>query len=262
MSLHIGILQTDSVLEHLQPVHGDYPSMFMDLFLEQDPQIKFTNYVVQEVMPEAVECDAYIVTGSRLSVYDDEPWIFELAEFIACALNQQKKLIGICFGHQLMAHFFGGLVAPAPAGWAVGIHTSQVETRSWMEGGGQDLNLLSSHKDQVQQLPEYAQLFASNDFCPLAGFTMHNQVITIQGHPEFNKNYAQALMTHREEVLGQRAYTQGIDSLSKETHSETFVRWALSFAQHKGAAYVPQGSWVAAKPNLIDSSSVANKADL
>ena len=88
----------------------------MDLFLEQDPHIRFTNYVVQEAMPEAVECDAYIVTGSRLSVYDDEPWIFALAQFIARALNRRKKLIGICFGHQLMAHFFGGLVAPAPAG--------------------------------------------------------------------------------------------------------------------------------------------------
>ena len=63
MSLHIGILQTDSVLEHLQPVHGDYPNMFMDLFLEQDPHIRFTNYVVQEAMPEAVECDVYIAVS-------------------------------------------------------------------------------------------------------------------------------------------------------------------------------------------------------
>ncbi|MDC1321819.1 amidotransferase [Pseudomonadales bacterium] len=262
MSLHIGILQTDSVLEHLQPVHGDYPNMFMDLFLEQDPHIRFTNYVVQDAMPETVECDAYIVTGSRLSVYDDEPWIFELAQFIARALNQQKKLIGICFGHQLMAHFFGGLVAPAPAGWAVGIHTSQVEKCAWMQGGAQDLSLLSSHKDQVQQLPQYAQLFASNDFCPMAGFTLHNQVITIQGHPEFNKDYARALMTHREDILGERVYSQGIDSLAKETHSETFVRWALSFARQNVTTYAPQVSWTATKPSSTNSSALANEADL
>ena len=262
MSLHIGILQTDSVLEHLQPVHGDYPNMFMDLFLEQDPHIRFTNYVVQEAMPEAVECDVYVVTGSRLSVYDDEQWIFALAQFIARALNRGKKLIGICFGHQLMAHFFGGLVAPAPAGWAVGIHTSQVEKCAWMEGGAQDLSLLSSHKDQVQQLPQYAQLFASNDFCPMAGFTLHNQVITIQGHPEFNKDYARALMTHREDILGERVYSQGIDSLAKETHSETFVRWALSFARQNVTSYAPQVSWTATKPSSTNSSALANEADL
>ena len=135
MSLHIGILQTDSVLEHLQGEYGDYPKMFMDLFSSVDPEARFTNYVVQDTMPKTVECDAYIVTGSRLSVYDDEPWIFALAEFIAEALNQNKKLIGICFGHQLMAHFFGGVVAPSDAGWAVGVHTSQVESRPWMSAG-------------------------------------------------------------------------------------------------------------------------------
>ena len=262
MKLHIGILQTDSVLEHLQPAHGDYPDMFMNLFLEQDPQIKFTNYVVQEAMPEVVDCDAYIVTGSRLSVYDDESWIFELAQFIARALNQQKKLIGICFGHQLMAHFFGGLVAPASAGWAVGIHTSQVEKRSWMEGDAQDLGLLSSHKDQVQRLPEYAQLFASNDFCPMAGFTMNNQVITIQGHPEFNKNYAQALMSHRKEILGERVYAPGIDSLANDLHSQTFVRWALSFARQNVTTYAPQVSWMATKPSNTSSPALADEADL
>jgi len=90
MSLHIGILQTDSVLEHLQGEYGDYPKMFMDLFSSVDPEARFTNYVVQDTMPKTVECDAYIVTGSRLSVYDDEPWIFALAEFIAEALNQNK----------------------------------------------------------------------------------------------------------------------------------------------------------------------------
>ena len=261
MSLHIGILQTDSVLERFQPAYGDYPSMFMGLFLEQDPQITFTNYVVQEAIPEVVECDAYIVTGSRLSVYDDEPWIFELAQFIASALNKQKKLFGICFGHQLIAHFFGGRVAPAVGGWAVGIHTSQVENRSWMNGGAQDLSLLSSHKDQVQQLPEDAQLFASNDFCPMAGFTMNNQVITIQGHPEFSKNYARALMTHREDILGARVYTQGIESLSKETQSEIFVRWALSFADDNETIFPSSFHWKATKPSKTKQLAPTNEVD-
>jgi GMP synthase-like glutamine amidotransferase len=262
MSLHIGILQTDSVLEHLQPVHGDYPDMFMQLFAQQDPQIKFTNYVVQEAMPEAVECDAYIVTGSRLSVYDDELWIFQLAQFMERALNQQKKIIGICFGHQLMAHFFGGVVAPASAGWAVGVHTSKVVPCGWMDGGAQDLSLLSSHKDQVQQLPEYAQLFASNELCPIAGFTMNNQVITIQGHPEFNKGYAQALMTHREDILGERVFAQGIDSLTKDLHSQTFVRWALSFVRQQVTTYAPPVQWRATKPKNINSSAPADEASL
>ena len=91
---------------------------------------------------------------------------------------------------------------------------------------------------------------------------MNNQVITIQGHPEFNKDYARALMTHREDILGERVYSQGIDSLAKDTHSETFVRWALSFARQKVTTNAPQVSWTATKPSSTNSSALANEADL
>lgn len=257
MSLHIGILQTDSVLEHLQGEYGDYPKMFMDLFSSVDPEARFTNYVVQDTMPKTVECDAYIVTGSRLSVYDDEPWIFALAEFIAEALNQNKKLIGICFGHQLMAHFFGGVVAPADAGWAVGVHTSQVESRPWMSAGVENLSLLSSHKDQVRQLPENADLFATNAFCPIAGFTMADQVITIQGHPEFNKNYAQALMTHRQAILGEQVFSKGLSSLTTPIDSQTFAQLALAFVNQSGGADAAEKTWQARWPATPAAESEA-----
>ena len=257
MSLHIGILQTDSVLEHLQGEYGDYPKMFMDLFSSVDPEARFTNYVVQDTMPKTVECDAYIVTGSRLSVYDDEPWIFALAEFIAEALNQNKKLIGICFGHQLMAHFFGGVVAPPDAGWAVGVHTSQVESRPWMSAGVENLSLLSSHKDQVRQLPENADLFATNAFCPIAGFTMADQVITIQGHPEFNKNYAQALMTHRQAILGEQVFSKGLSSLTTPIDSQTFAQWAVAFVNQSGGADAAEKTWQARWPATPAAESEA-----
>jgi GMP synthase-like glutamine amidotransferase len=252
MTVHIGILQTDSVLDHLKDEFGDYPAMFMELFSKLDTSITFSIYVVQDGLPQSINCDAYLVTGSRHSVYDDAPWIFELAKFIAKALNEDKKLIGICFGHQLMAHFFGGKVAMANAGWAVGVHTSEIQHRNWMPDGALALNLLSSHKDQVQKLPDHATLFASNEFCPFAGFTMSDQVITIQGHPEFAKSYARALMNHREEILGKKTHREGIASLSKELHSERFIEWALHFIKsdsHRPTAIL---NWQAINPRSMD----------
>ena len=91
---------------------------------------------------------------------------------------------------------------------------------------------------------------------------MNNQVITIQGHPEFNKNYAQALMSHRKEILGERVYAPGIDSLANDLHSQTFVRWALSFARQNVTTYAPQVSWTATKPSNTSSPALADKADL
>ncbi len=233
--MHIGVLQTDSVLPEFLGEHGDYPEMFATLFSEVDPHLRFTSYNVQVAVPESIECDAYVITGSRHSVYDDLPWILPLVEFLGDVLAAQGRIIGVCFGHQLMAHFFGGRVAPAVGGWAVGVHHSEVIRRySWMPDDASGFALLSSHKDQVVELPEGADLYLSNDFCPIAGFTMGSEVITVQGHPEFHKSYAADLMKYRREALGETVYQSGIDSLAVDTNAATMAGWLLEFARGPG----------------------------
>lgn len=237
-TLRIGILQTDSVLEKFQPQFGDYPQMFERVLRAgaQLPEraslsVECVNYPVQQALPSIVDCDAYLITGSRDSVYDDASWINELVRFVERALAADKKILGICFGHQLMAHYFGGRVAPAAEGWAVGVHTSTiVRSHSWMgESAASQFSLLSSHKDQVAELPQAAEIFATNAFCPIAGFTMSDQVVTVQGHPEFTKSYAQGLLDHRRELLGENLYQQGMASMNKRTDELLVARWLLDF---------------------------------
>lgn len=234
-NLRIGILQTDSVLEKFQPQFGDYPQMFERVLRTSAQhsglQVECVNYPVQLAMPTSIDCDAYLITGSRESVYDDLPWIVELVKFLEGALASGKHILGICFGHQLMAHFFGGRVTPAAGGWAVGVHTSDiVQRQSWMGTyTGERFSLLSSHKDQVAELPTSAEIFATNDLCPVAGFTMDDQVITVQGHPEFTKPYAQGLLEHRRHMLGEEIYQQGSASMVQDTDEVLVARWLLEF---------------------------------
>ncbi|MEM7078113.1 MAG: GMP synthase [Pseudomonadota bacterium] len=237
MSLHLGILRTDAVLDEFQDRFGDYPQMFRDLLLAVDGQLRFTEYDVRVALPADFACDAYLITGSRHSVYDDLPWIPALADYVRTAMAQGRKILGICFGHQLLAHFFGGHVAPAPGGWAVGVHASTLTPRAWMgDDAPTAMALLSSHKDQVQALPPTAQLYASNTFCPLAGFTLGEAAITIQGHPEFAKPYAAALMNFRRELLGEETFSAGMASLAHDTDSLQMARLLLDFARPAVAA--------------------------
>lgn len=233
MTLHLGILQTDSVLDDLQPRFGDYPSMFEQLFRAEDPAVTLTTYDVQRALPETLTCDAYLITGCKLSVYDDLDWIRDLADFVGRAIADKRKILGICFGHQLIAHFFGGYVAPAPVGWAVGVQTSDlIKTHPWMEVSGkppEQLRLVSSHKDQVERLPEGAEVFARSDFCPISGFTLGDDVLTIQGHPELSTDYSEALMGVRRELLGEQVYQTGMDSLQLQTDEKLFTQWMLAF---------------------------------
>jgi len=236
MTLLIGILRTDEVLAELQSTFGDYPTMFRQLFSRVDPSLTFAEYDVRQGLPDVIDCDAYIITGSKHSVYDDLPWIAPLVEFLREVLAQKRKIIGVCFGHQLMAHFFGGRVAPADVGWGVGVRGAAVVNRQpWMAGSPKQIRLLASHKDQVAELPPAAELYLSSDFCPYAGFTLGNQVITVQGHPEFRKEYSEALMKRRRELLGEAVYTAGLDSLSNATDENVLAQWVLNFIEGRSA---------------------------
>ena len=239
-AMRIAILATDHVRSEFQPEFGDYPDMFQALLGKAGEQLgvslKFTTHDVTEgEIPGSVDADAYLITGSKHSVYDDLPWIADLVAFLGEVLQQRRKIIGICFGHQLMAHFFGGRVGPAEQGWGVGLHESQVnELAPWYEGPSSAVKLLCSHKDQVLELPDGARTWSSSEFCPLGGFVISDQVWTTQGHPEFRHGYSEALMRlRRGDVIPEDVVDAGLASLVDAADDELVARWIVEFASAK-----------------------------
>lgn len=241
--MKIGILQTDAVRRELQPRYGDYPDMFVNLLAGAADEVPSFQVIDCKAMayPPPTECDGYVITGSGHSVYEDLPWITQLARFCERALASERKLIGVCFGHQLLAHFFGGRTERV--GWAVGVHRSEVvgvsanagaaagSADAWMRPWLQEIALLSSHQDQVVALPAGGRPILRNDFCPNAGYVIGDQVLTVQGHPEFSKPYAQSLMMLRRELLGEATFERGIESLSDATHANEVATWMLNFIE-------------------------------
>jgi len=228
----IGILQADSVRENLQPAHGNYPGMFTDVLSEVDSNIEFRYYDVEhgEYPQDLNECDGYVITGSKKSVYDDEPWIHDLSTFVLQLHEQKKKTVGICFGHQLIAQALGGRTEAAEVGWGVGIHENQVtKNEPFMDPQAEGFTLIVSHKDQVSELPQGAELLATSDFCPDAMFRIDNHILTFQGHPEFTKAESKELMEMREEILGEEKFSAGINSLSRSHDSEVISSWIIRF---------------------------------
>ena len=240
--LGIAILRTDEVLPQFIDSHGDYPEMFSSLLnkaaAENEPPIELridcfdtrTFDTSSREFPAVDAYEGYLITGSRNSVYDSEPWIGELADYLRKVLDAGGRIVGICFGHQLIAHFFGGSTEPAAAGWTVGVQENRVTTKApWMKGEGERMNLLSSHKDQVVSMPEGARLIVTSDCCAIGGFVIGDQVMTLQGHPEFRKAYSRDLMTMRRELLGEAVYSAGVASLDKETDESQAGRWIINF---------------------------------
>ena len=241
--MRIGILQADAVMEQFQPAHGNYPGMIAGILgraaTELNLDVECRNYNVEHgIYPNATdECDAYVITGSKKSVYDDDPWIAALKEY-TCELHQEeKKLVGLCFGHQLVAEALGGKTLGADVGWCVGIHESEVIQPQWFMSDDEldRFQLIVSHKDQVVQLPEGAQLLASAEQCPNSMYCVGDHILTMQGHPEFTREYSRDLMEMRREILGVETYSEGVASLAKPLKKNIIARWIIRFMKGKPA---------------------------
>jgi len=229
--MNIGILQCGQVQEHLVPEHGQYPEMFVKLLKQADPSLTFSVYDAKFAdLPSDIDrCDAYLITGSRHGVNDDLPWIPRLEHFIRDAHAAQKKMIGICFGHQIIAKALGGKVIKSPNGWGVGMSTNKIiQQKPWMTPARHPFNLLISHQDQVVELPPGAEVLASNDACPNYMVQIGNN-LTVQGHPEFSKAYSQALLESRKDILDTARYERGLQSLHQDKDDTIVAQWIINF---------------------------------
>ncbi|CEA05298.1 amidotransferase [Pseudomonas saudimassiliensis] len=232
--MRIGILQCDDVVTSLQPLYGNYPQMFAEQLRAQLPECELPVYRVLdgELPGSHDECDAWLITGSRFGVNDGLPWIDALCGFVRTLWEHQRPLIGICFGHQLMARALGGTVRQSERGWGVGLSFNQViERKDWMQPFQAHLDLLVSHQDQVVILPPQAQVLASSEFCPYYLIQYGDCFLSVQGHPEFCKDYCRDLMNLREGVLPPARLRAGRASLSADADSNLMMAWIVRFLQ-------------------------------
>ena len=179
------------------------------------------------------ECDAYLITGSPQGVYDDEPWIKPLEAFINRCYEAQQKLVGICFGHQMLAHALGGRTEKSDKGWGIGLRQFEIlEQRPWMNPPLEKGALYFAHQDQVMQLPPNAQLLAGDSFCPNTMFTMGNQVLGVQGHPEFTRSYMGAIVELLRPYMDETTTQEGLASLEQgAADNKVMAQWIVNFLQ-------------------------------
>ncbi|NAW65901.1 glutamine amidotransferase-related protein [Photobacterium halotolerans] len=230
--MRLGVLLCDDVAPELQVAHGNYRDMFSALFHDYSKQITLVFYrVIDGEYPKDVEeCDAYITSGSQFGANDGFVWIGHLMAFIERLYEENKPLVGICFGHQLMAKALGGEVVTSGRGWGIGVNSYAVKKKAgWMKGAGSNVSLVVSHQDQISQLPSEARVLAGSDFCPFAMIQIKTCFLGIQGHPEFTKAYVKDLMTARRQLYAAEAYEKGIDSLSQPVDDKRVVSWIVSF---------------------------------
>lgn len=187
--MKLGILQAGHSADELRDVLGDYADLFKSML--GDFGFDFAVYdVVDNHFPSSPnDADAWLITGSKHGAYEDHKWIPPLEDLIREIDQQKLPLVGICFGHQIIAQALGGKVEKFSGGWAVG-HTEYTFK-------GQPVSLNAWHQDQVVQLPQGAKVLGSNAHCQNAMISYGDHIFTVQAHPEFSAAVVDGLATYR-----------------------------------------------------------------
>jgi GMP synthase-like glutamine amidotransferase len=222
--MKLAILETGKPPQALIPRFGRYPAMF-----EQLIGIEATHFDVEagELPAKAESHDAYLITGSPAGVYDDLPWIGGLESFLKLAKGR-AKLVGICFGHQIMAQAFGGHVEKSAKGWGVGLHNYPiVRHEPWMDEAA-IISAPASHQDQVVLQPPRTDVLASSIFTPYAALAWRDQpAISFQFHPEFPPGFAEALIDQRRDRIADA--DRAIATLERPNDNQRVGRWIRNF---------------------------------
>lgn len=190
--------------------HGDYDRWFLQTARRPKVHFEVRQLSLGEPLPDRPDTyDAVWMTGSPLSVTQAEPWMLAAAEFLRMAGQREVPVLGVCFGHQLLALAHGGAVSKNPKGREIG--TVEVDltgdgTEDFLFAGvPQRIAVQATHEDEVQRLPPGATLLASNAMSPVQAMAIGPHVRGVQFHPEFSTAVMRSTIEARAEKLGARA---------------------------------------------------------
>jgi len=222
--MNLAILETGRPPGNLAERFGDYPAMLARLLGDGFQTETFD--VQTGELPQANGHDAVLITGSPAGVYDPLPWIAPLMDFIRTA--KDRPMVGVCFGHQVMAEALGGRVEKSAKGWGAGLHRyAVVSAKPWMDGA-REVAIPASHQDQVVAQPPHTEIVAASAFTPYAALAWTDRpAISFQFHPEFTPAFAKALIEQRYDVVPDP--DAAIASLDAPNDSERVGGWIRRF---------------------------------
>jgi GMP synthase-like glutamine amidotransferase len=230
--MRLTLIQPTDVPGPLRDRFGAYHHMFQRMFAGQGFAFETIRLSEGQPLPDPATLEATLVMGSAAGVYDTHyPWMEPLREFIRGAYAAKTPMLGICFGHQIMADALGGDVRKSEKGWGLGRHVYDVTSRPAVIGGNLPAFAIAcSHQDQVLVPPAEAETFLASDFTPHAGLVYRNgAALSLQPHPEFDDDYTVALAELRRGKAPDATIETAIASVSRASDSHEMAGYLGAF---------------------------------
>ncbi|KAL7119275.1 hypothetical protein ACP275_02G053400 [Erythranthe tilingii] len=178
--------------DYVKTIYGGYYGVFVRMLKEEGEKWDVFKVARGEFPAdeEIGDYEGFVITGSCNDAHGDEPWICKLVALLNKLEVMKKKILGICFGHQVLGRALGGKVGRASAGWDIGItkvhlHPSQIFSSLKMPAS---LSVIECHRDELWELPPKAEVLAWSNKTGIEMFRYGDHVMGIQGHPEYTKD--------------------------------------------------------------------------
>lgn len=183
--------------------------------------------------------DAVLITGSRFNAYDNDDWIVALVEFARrCLVDEKIKVLGICYGHQIIGRALGSKVGPNPKGWEisatkVALTDKGKEIFTELSAGG-ELSIMEMHRDIVFDVPPHTDnvhVLGSTPVCPIQGLYKPGAFWSLQGHPEFDAFIEEQLLVdrHKKGLFSDEFVADGLARVGNQNDGNTIAKAMVRF---------------------------------
>jgi GMP synthase-like glutamine amidotransferase len=223
--MRIAILMTNTDESAFAQAHPKDGQKFSELIWRARPAWSCDVYSVKDgEFPETLEgIDGVMITGSPASVREGADWITTLEHLVRDIAARRIPMFGACFGHQVIATALGGTVSDNPQGWVLGSVAADLHDL------GRTVTAYAAHKEQVNTLPEGADITAISDGCPIAGFAIGQHVLTTQYHPEMSGDFVAALLDEMATDTDPDVIAQARTSLTRQADTDILADWIARF---------------------------------
>ncbi|KAJ9644671.1 hypothetical protein H2199_003634 [Coniosporium tulheliwenetii] len=247
--LRIAILECDTPLTRTKSKYGGYGGVFKSLLeagadalgqpdlVSSKKGLDITTYDVvnEERYPTLENVDAVLISGSRHNSFENVPWIVKLVEFIKQLLEEQDRVrvIGVCFGHQIVGRAMGVRVDRSDRGWETSVTPVNLTKKGRELFKLDKLMIHQMHKDMVYDYPPGVEELGYTERCAVQGMYRKGRVITVQGHPEFTRDIVTELLEtrHNQGIFDDKAFEEAMSRVANRHDgvavASAFLRFLL-----------------------------------